>query len=254
VPSGPEPLTVAFTVSTHREKYLRQTLESWARVRGLRHNVTLLFCIEPNRNFPEMEFSLWVRRAFPNTARVILSGTEWLGCFRNTRHAMATAFRYDASFAVLAEEDTLVAEDILEYYRWAADRFRGDQRVMAVCAHSFACQPDAGHYDATFIPWFSPIGWGTWKDVWDEVICPEWAGAEGNPDAWDLHLRQQLQAGGFGSVFPLRSRTQHIGELSSLTRYPLSEYFYKQSVSSCYQDICPPGAYTEVERPAGLTV
>lgn len=236
------PLTVAFTVSGQRQKYLRQALGSWARVRGVQ-DVYLLFCIEPDPSFPAAEFGGWVERSFAHGRCTV--NPERLGVMGNTRQAMDTAFRTGARFAVLAEEDVVVASDALEYFRWAQEAYEADPGIMTVCAHVLASQ-SALASTAVRLPWFSPLVWGTWKARWTEFIEPGWGGVEGNPQGWDVRLRQRLAEAGLESLFPVRSRSLHIGETSTLFKPELAAHMYPGTRSTCFWPDYPAADWREV--------
>jgi hypothetical protein len=44
----------------------------------------------------------------------------------------------------------------------------------------------------------------------------------------------------------------HIGEVSTITGYPLSQYFYAGSASSCFSPDYEPQSYREQERTPAL--
>jgi hypothetical protein len=234
---------IAFTVSGLREKYLRQALASWGRARGI-GDWHLLFCLEPCQHmFPVAEFTHWVKRVFASAEVAVAD--QRLGCLRNTRRAMRLAFAAGAEFAILAEEDCEVSDDVLEYFTWTRDAHAGDGQVAAVCAHSLRADA-GGEADVVRSSWFNPIVWGTWKDRWADFIDPGWGAWEGNLESWDNNLRVQIAAVGRRSVFPVRSRSLHIGQASTLTRAPLSDYFYKSALSSSFAGHRPPCDYREV--------
>jgi hypothetical protein len=239
-------LTVAFTVSCLREKYLRQALDSWARVRGIQ-DAHLLFCLEPRpprSPFPVAEFKEFLRRSFAST-QVAVNQTR-LGCFANTKSTLDLAFAGGSEFAVLAEEDLLVSTDVLEYFTWA-QRFKNDPQVQAVCAHSF--ETSGQPHQVVRADWFSPLVWGTWPDRWRSFIRPGWGGIPSNPEAWDANMRFLVRNHSQLSVFPAWSRSQHIGRASTLTPGPLAEYFYQGSLSKVFERDYPgPASYTEVPR------
>ena len=244
---------IAFTVSGLREKYLRETLSSWGRVRGVQ-DWHLVFALEPCRHaFPVAEFAQWVRRCFAS-AEVVVADSQ-LGCLRNTRRAMRLSFDRGAEFAILAEEDIRVSDDVLEYFTWARDTYAAEEQVTAVCAHSLRTEA-GGDADVVLREWFNPIVWGTWKDRWDTFIEPGWGAYEGNAESWDNNLRVQVALAGRQSVFPVRSRSLHTGQTSTLTRAPLSEYFYQQALSSSFTAHREPCSYAEIpfSRKLGLLV
>lgn len=234
---------IAFTVTGRRQKYLRQSLDSWSRARGI-GDWHLLFCLEPCRTvFPVAEFTQWASREFASSA--VHVNSEWMRCSGNTRQAMSMAFASGASFTVLAEEDVEVSTDVLEFFTWARDTYEQDQQVLTVCAH--AKQAEAGPGDAVVrSSWFNPVIWGTWADRWRESVGPGWGLVEGALESWDANLRRQVVTGGKVSIFPVRSRALHIGEVSSQTPGQLSGYFYRQYLSSCFDADRAPQSYREI--------
>lgn len=241
-------LAVAFTVTGQREKYLRQALDSWARARGAR-GVPFIFCVEPGSPMPVDEFTLWVRCAFP-LAQVTVNARR-LGCSGNTRNAFTRAFEAGADYAVMAEEDLVVASDVLEFHSWAAREYADDQQVVSACAHARAgrgSDPAA----VTRACWFNPLVCGTWRDRWDSYVLPGWAGIPGNAEGWDTNWQRRLNSEARYSIFPVMSRVLHIGEISSLTNWPLAEYFYRQSQSECFNPDYPPQQYREIPFPEHL--
>lgn len=244
-------LTIAFTVSCLREKYLRQALDSWAQVRGIQ-DAHLLFCLEPRPHrspFPVAEFREFLHRSFRSAEATVNEARK--GCFLNTQSALDLAFARDADFVVLAEEDLVVATDTLEYFAWA-QRYRADPQVQAVCSHTFvsAALPD----QVVRTSWFSPLVWGTWRDRWRDFIRPGWSGVASNPEAWDASLRTQILEARKACIFPALSRSQHIGRVSTLTPGALAEYFYKASISQCFSPAYPPQEYRECPRGPSLQI
>lgn len=234
---------IAFTVSGLRQKYLREALDSWGQARGI-GDWHLLFALEPCRaNFPVAEFTQWAKRTFASAEVVVAD--QRLGCLKNTRRAMRLAFAAGAEFAILAEEDLLVSQDVLEYFSWARDTYAADEKVAVICGHSL--RTAGGGPDVVVRScWFNPLVWGTWKDRWEDFINPRWGPFEGNMESWDNNLRMQVNSAGRESIFPAYSRSLHIGQTSTLTGTPLSEYFYKGALSSSFSQDRPPQAYREV--------
>lgn len=243
-------IAVAFTVSGTREKYLRHTLDSWRRVRGI-EDVSLIFCVEPEPNFPLDSFSRWVEQEFlcrtevwPNQVR--------LNTLKNTKLAFERGFQQGADFTVLAEEDIEVATDVLEYLTWAKDNYRDDQDVITVCAH--AKEGTGEPWQVTRASWFNPLVCGTWPDRWEHFIEPQWGipreftpAVANDYQAWDLNLRHLIHSAGKYSVFPVVSRALHIGEFSTWAPNLLASSYFRQAVSLCYKADIPPQQYREVD-------
>ena len=247
-------ITVAFTVSCLRQRYLRAAIESWARARGA-DQARFLFCLEPPGTFPVGEFTEYVERVFPGRA-MVLQSTVRQGCLNNTRVAMVQSLAMAADcgedFGVVTEEDVEVSDDILEYFTWARDAYRDDLKTVAVCAHTRSSKVE-DREAVVRAAWFAPLAWGTWQSRWDDVLAPSWGPQEGsnNPESWDNKLKQVITSGDYRAVFPARSRSLHIGELSTLMGTVLGEYVYKASVSDCYSSVYPPGRFFEVPYPEG---
>lgn len=226
-------IVVSFTVSGQRQKYLRKALDSWKKVRGI-GAVQVVFCCEPAPSFPVAEFAAWAGTAFPGA--VVLPNPTVFGIVKNTMQAFDVAFHLGATLGVMAEEDLVVSADIVDYLAWAAHTYQEDQQVAAVCSHvksSESRDPAA----AVRVPWFNPLVCGTWKDRWEKVWKPGWRNwEEGVPDntAWDNNLRNVLGSAAKVSIFPTVSRVLHIGELSTTYGPALSDFMYKDSVSSCF--------------------
>ena len=153
-----------------RPDYLEQTLKSWAGVRGLADVVSQTIHVEQSSVEYRVKCLAWEYgwSPRPNGGR--------LGVLVNPVESVSWAFRSypEADFVVIAEEDVVVASDILEYFQWA-QRFRYDESVGVVCAHrpqgTTVAQPRT---DAVLrVPGFScPLLWGTWRDRWEDFIEP----------------------------------------------------------------------------------
>ena len=234
---------IAFTVSGMREKYLRATLDSWAKVRGIK-GVRMLFMVEPT--VMDMNaFCEFLSRNFPGS--VVWVNEERLGCLDNTRAAMDKGFGLDAEFVVLAEEDLDVSDDVLEYFAFA-QKYRSDENIAAVCAHTYQAGKKSPAHGVFTAHWFSPLVWGTWQPQWEDFIRPLWAGTTGNDQAWDLNLRLQIVRTEKYCAFPGRSRAIHRGVASTLTSALLAEHFYRASLSNCYSPHYDPQDWHEIPR------
>lgn len=238
-------MAVAFTVSCTRRAYLDRTLLSWSKVRGVRyaHMVLSLEHYLPFRKgqaelaAKEREFDGFegqLTQLFPH-ARVSRNSTR-LNCLRNTMKAVELGFSTGANFVICAEEDIEVADDTLEYFAWARDRYRNDGEVLAVCAHSVASQ---GHpEDVVKAPWFTPLVWGTWYDRWAEAMVPVWHPVEGLPEGWDYRIRKLVEGTGARCIYPALSRAQHFGRESTMTAgSPVTgaNYFHDRSQSRSFR-------------------
>jgi hypothetical protein len=226
---------IVFTVGG-RAEYLGQTLASWYLVRGI-EDATLIFLVEPESDLVVDELCLgaaaWAKQALVsvNKTRLGVAGNPW--------HAMQTGFRL-ADFVILAEEDTPVSTDVLEYFAWASSDFRADDRIKAICAHQIG-EPLGAEYDTLRSTHFSPVVWGTWRDTWDVWFRDRWGG----PQGWDAQINRTLKKIGGQVLIPARSRSQHIGEYGGAHCTP---GYFPHTVSRSWQAEYGPQSYRELAR------
>ena len=229
-------MTVMVT-AWRRPDYLRQTLESWSRVRGIsevrRFTIALGWSdkatlekqtevIDAAKRPPD---PLPMLRVKPDSS----AARAARGMGRAIGEAVSAAFADPGcQFVICGEEDIVVSDDVLEYMSWAAAEFKGDSRVLAVCAHTPAGQgwdepgagpredPDADPGAVRLIQGFSPWVWGAWRDRWERVLKPGWDWDCNMGDAmtsgydWTIALRT-IGLTGRVCAMPFASRSQNIG-------------------------------------------
>jgi hypothetical protein len=231
--SGP---VVVFTVAGRRLPYLKETVASWADVRGV-DQATLVFCLEPTIDNWVIRECLLARQF---AARVLVSENRRTeGVSLNPWHAMELGFRL-ADFVVLAEEDTPVSTDVLEYFAWARKSYEGWSNLRAICAHQIG-EPLGGEDEVLKSRHFSPVVWGTWAGHWRSFFRDDWGG----PNGWDAQVNAKLRETGSQVLIPARSRSQHIGEHGGAHCTP--DYF-PHTVSRSWQAEYGPQSYRELPR------
>lgn len=131
---------------------------------------------------------------------------ERMGCNR----AIGAAFVYGfeelgGDYHVHFEDDTVPCRDALRWFAWAGRTFRDDPRVMNVSGYQ---RRSNGRNDECGIRrWFTPWGWATWRDRWNELASGwETAGVH----SWDVVVNHVLRRERF-EAFPTVSRIQNIG-------------------------------------------
>jgi len=210
---------VTFTVC-QRPSYLRQVLECWAGARGA-EGVWWEFAVEPTSKLDEV---LLVIESFPHPHEVTVNDRK-LGVLENPYQALKRAFVKDDQ-VVLAEEDLIVSDDVIEYFRWAFLEYADDPSVLTVNARGGNGSENPRHVE--LVSYFSPHVWGTWRDRWDRVIEPTWdhsystyTGRPGNHSGWDWNLNERIvQAEEYWCVFPLASRSDNIGRDGGVHQVP----------------------------------
>jgi hypothetical protein len=223
---------IVFTVVGRRD-YLTETLQSWSKVRGI-EDATMVFLVEPGTTAVNVcHFFKFARQSLVsvNRTRLGVAGNPW--------HAMQTGFRL-ADFVILAEEDTPVSTDVLEYFAWARNWYRDVDSVKAICAHQIG-EPLGEERDVMRSTHFSPVVWGTWKDTWDVWFRDRWGG----PNGWDAQVNSVLRKIGCNVIIPARSRSQHIGEYGGAHCTPA---YFPHTVSRSWQAEYGPQSYRELAR------
>lgn len=194
-----------------RPFYFQPVLKLWQQVRGFEEWQPTVF-LEPSASQEGMT------RIAKEAGLSVRLNEQRLGVLRNPWRALNTAFTESADFVVLAEEDVVVSSDILEYFTWAAERFR-DEHVLAICACSFAdtCPPEQEQL-VTISQHFCCLIWGTWSDRWTNVLRDTWdhnysSGTPEHPESgwdWNINLRVMQD---WNIISPVASRSSHIGEI-----------------------------------------
>jgi hypothetical protein len=241
-----------------RPYYLKQVLDAWAGVRGIseirRFDVAL-------GNSPRWDEALKVIEDFSEKVTIpvnIQPDSGQLGPWRAIGNALTTIYRdKEVGFSIYGDEDTLVCDDFLEYIKWGREQFDQNPQVLVLLGHS-KCgsgwdgpdvkdDPEADPSMVRLIPYFSPWGWATWRDRWENVVRPTWdwdastntRGVDGGFD-WNLAVRI-IPQGRFLATVPDVSRTQHIGEIEGCFSTPevyqwgLSQNFQEHRDSVIFQ-------------------
>jgi hypothetical protein len=125
-----------------------------------------------------------------------------LGCNASIRRSLEWGFAR-SDFHVHLEDDTVPAKDFLSFMEWGR-RFGTDSSVLSVAGWS---KIGGNPQYAVSQRWFTPWGWGTWLDRWQEVE-PTWEA--GGPESWDCRLAR-MHLGDRVEVVPALSRIQNIG-------------------------------------------
>jgi len=215
-PVRPAVLLTAFD----RPRYLAPVLDAWARVRGL-HDWHLRVAVEPSATRDEVVDLVggFVRRTGHDDTEVVLNPAR-LGVLENPYVHLDALFRAGHDFVVRAEDDLIVADDVLELFAHVATTYAPDGSVAT--AHAFSPDPSGPGSDElvrtdAFCPWV----WGTWRDRWLDLVGPTWDrdystynGSPGFETGWDWNLNTRVfPAHGLGAVAPRVSRVRNIGEV-----------------------------------------
>jgi hypothetical protein len=228
-------ISVALT-AYNRPHYLDRVLASWAS--PLEASGVLLFAhVEPGGPQDVWEHCRDFQWGGAHLNRKVLGNAE------NTRQAIAAAFQdCEADFVILAEDDMLVGQDVLDYFEFCAERYRQDSTVVAVSAFRQLAPSVATVGGVQRTRSFPGQVWGTWRDRWEELISQAW---NEQPEKWDLWIHQRLcRERHYEVVVPALSRSQHIGQQG----VHMIPELYEQGRSSCFAADLRPEGYSELVK------
>jgi len=205
-----------FLTAYDRPELLARTMRSWELVRGVL-GVPFLVMIEPGPKAEEC--AAIVEASFVRmghlASHVEVNPTRY-GVLHHPWVGFEKMFK-NFDFVIRAEDDLCVSDDVLEYFDWAEAAFRDDSEVATV--HAYTDGPGSDPEVVQVLSEFNPWIWGTWKNVWHDVLGPTWDhdystfnGTPGNQSGWDWNLNTRIFPQlGLSGVFPEMSRVDNIG-------------------------------------------
>ena len=219
-------MAVAFTV-WNRPHYLRQVLDSWAKVRGI-SDVLLDFWCEPG-----CAESVAMCEAVDFADRRVRVNPTRLGDWRNVQQSLDGVFE-DVPYAIVATDDHLTSSDVLELHAWYRDTYADDQTVLTLVSGR---NPGAVEGGPAAV-WRSQLmGWlpGFHQDRW-EMLTSYWDSANATERGWWGWISERwCFSGDFDILKPALSRAQDIGEIGNR---PVVMFDWHRS--KCYNEDYPP--------------
>ena len=188
--------TLTLTVC-RRPDYTTQTMRAIKLCDGIEEYAVSVYldpqCLETERIAREESLPGWE----------FVKAERPTGCNRAIYESLCIGFSR-GDYHIHLEDDTVPSPDCLRWFEWAS-RFRNDASVFSVSAWN-RCGGESSL--AGRRQWFTPWGWATWRDRWDEMR-ERWSphGAE----SWDVAVNTVFR-GGRVELFPALSRVQNIGE------------------------------------------
>lgn len=214
----------------------QRTLDSWSRVRGVSEALFVFSC-EPCDPMLALVTSV-------DFAPILVSPSpRQLGNEANSWRAMNLSFGTGAGFVIQAEDDVIVAEDVLEYLSWAWDEYASDESVLSVTAFQNARRGGPGEVFRR--QWFTPQVWGMWRRSWD-LVCDRWPGGP-TPHSWDWYLCQEMQRTAAVQIEPCWTRVQHIGVTGAHGSHP--EHLAREWEAQRFEAAILPQEYREIPAP-----
>ena len=207
-------------------------------MRGI-EDAHLIFRCEPGH--PQVA-ELCAGADFAREVTVIVNDERY-GALGNPWHAFESGFKAGAEFVILAEDDSPVADDILEWFAWADVEYGDRPEVLAACAFRHHCRP-GGPYYVRVEPYFKPTVWGTWRWRWEHLLRDDWD-LDYRHKGWDWRIIEHwIGERGYLVAAPCESRSQVSGEYGGTHLQPGE--MYRQHLSDCFSPHYEPGAYAEV--------
>ena len=205
-----------------RAGYLNQVLEALSQCFGIEEYTILFSCDVDERYRAECQAVVNRVHEWKGPKQVYVHEPR-LGIDVNKFFIWKKAFEL-SDYAIHLEDDCVPAKDFLRYHEWASEKFRDEQKVMAVSAYqndplSFdvitpTMKRVRGMYNAYRGTGFNCWGWGTWKGRWETVIGDERAyrGYAGNQvnGRFDWWWKKWNDDHGTNQVCPFVARVQNL--------------------------------------------
>jgi len=174
---------------------------------------------------PGSEEVIRIAKSFRPVQTEVFVNPVRYGCNSNIYQCLANGFKKN-DYHIHLEDDTIPGRDCLLYFEWAR-KFKNDKNIFTVSGYV-----NSNNKTEHFIPlndiingvsrraWFTPWGWATWNDRWEEMKA-SWD-LSGEMGSWDTKINQVLRKDR-SELIPTISRIQNIGgELG--THVPSNEW------------------------------
>jgi hypothetical protein len=179
-----------------------------------------------------------------------------LGVWANKKRGVAGAMAL-SDFAVVLEDDIVVAPDALRWFEWHVTSgliFEREDIAVATCwSVSFPLSGGAveardvlsvrqlGLLDKYWVDaWAQPWGWALWRRTWD-ALGADWSGR-------DFHLGQAVKGAGWHETMPLVARCNNIGSVGHNKKGMLTGHVHQRSITSALFPGLDACRYAELER------
>lgn len=189
------------TVSVcRRPEYTRRTLEALAACDGIGEYTVGVHIDEHCRTTEQIARCI----ASVHGWQALTSCGRW-GCNQMIGNCLLWGFENNGSeYHIHLEDDTVPAPDCLRWFEWARN-FGANPQVFTVSAYSR--DQDGAADEARARQWFTPWGWATWSNRFNEYKS-QWA-RSGDP-SWDIFVNHKFR-GSRSEIYPALARTTNIG-------------------------------------------
>ena len=211
------------TISLYnREQYTARLFDNLNKCYGIEEYAIAIFC-EPD----QPQIHNLANQFRPDQTTVTINPSRF-GCNTNIFQCLAHGFNL-SDYHIHFEDDTIPGKDCLKYFEWAKD-LRDDNTIFTVSGYVNSDNNTEHHIPknsningVSKRQWFTPWGWATWKDRWNEIKSVwDFSGRNGS---WDTTVNHVCRKDRF-ELFPLISRIQNIGAEKG-THVPNAEWHSK---------------------------
>jgi hypothetical protein len=197
--------TVVVITLCSRPDYTRRVLEALARCEDIDRFPVAMLCEPVNDEVIDLAGAF---TQLPHVKAWAMVGNSRVGCNVNTYSALAYGFDHHDRVIAL-EDDTVPGRDFLRFMDWGLTAYEKDETVFSVCGYQRTPPAEVGYRNAVVREkWFTPWGWGLWRDRW-ESVRESWP-ADDRQISWDTVIDKLSRRDRF-EVRPLLARVQNIG-------------------------------------------
>jgi GT2 family glycosyltransferase len=206
-------MNFSISISLHnRPKYTKTLLDYLNKCSNIDKYEILIFC-EPS----SLEV-IQLAQDFRPEQTIVTVNPSRFGCNRNIYQSIKRGFEL-SDFHIHLEDDTIPGKDFLVYMEFCGLSYKDKKDIFSISGYVnndnnieqfYSCNKNNSSYITTR-NWFTPWGWATWIDRWDEIE-KAFINSLDSHDSWDIMVHKLLQQR--KEVFPTISRIQNIGALN----------------------------------------
>ena len=191
----------------NRPEYTKVLLDHLDQCFGIEY-YDITICCDPGSKAVEK----LAKNFRPNQTNVIVNDRRF-GCNTNIYQSLAIGFS-KSDYHIHLEDDTIPGKDCLKYFEWANGKYKEDKNIFTVSGYVNSDNKMECYYEKNSNVnnvsrrcWFTPWGWATWKDRFDEMESV-WD-FQGKNGSWDVTINETRK--GRWELIPTVARTKNIG-------------------------------------------
>lgn len=206
-----------------RDQYTKSVLEGLRSCAGS-FEYKILIHLEPG--YPKV---LDIIQEFEDLDIDITINQRVLGATLNTYNCMEHGFSL-SDYVLFFEDDDMPCKDCLRFFEWARDKYENDVDILSITSYNRTWPTPDEYYKVYRKQWFTPWGWATWKDRWDEIKT-KW----NNNMGWDTIINHHVRGNRY-EIKPRLARTQNIGAENSV-HVPNAQWHREHHYNECWAGV-----------------